>query len=89
MSKQLLVPASCTIALVFISREVRQETPSHTGGVSEEAIRRREEERRKRDERGITYNSRDKRNEGRDNLEQEWKPRGRDRKEDTREGRDR
>ena len=40
-------------------REIKDETPSHTGGVSEEA-RRREEERRKKEERGITYDSRNK-----------------------------
>lgn len=40
-------------------RETKEETPSHTGGVSEEA-RRREEERRRKEERGITYDSRNK-----------------------------
>ena len=40
-------------------REQRDETPSHTGGVSKEA-RKREEERRRREDRGITYDSRAK-----------------------------
>ena len=74
--------------IFFPFREVRQETPSHTGGVSEEAIRRREDERKKRDERGITYDSRAKRNEGRDYFENEWRPRGRERIEDKRDRRD-
>ena len=38
-------------------REARVETPSYTGGVSQEA-RRREDERRRRDDRGIVVESR-------------------------------
>lgn len=44
--------------------------------MNEEAIRRREEERRKRDERGITYDSRLKSKDDRDYFEREWRPRG-------------
>ncbi len=58
-------------------REARIETPSHTGGVNEEVIRRREEERRKRDERGIAHDSRQKRDkDDRDYFDREWRSRG-------------
>jgi pre-mRNA-splicing factor ATP-dependent RNA helicase DHX38/PRP16 len=81
----------------FLFREARIETPSHTGGVNEEAVRRREEERRKRDERGIAHDSRQKRDkDDRDYFDREWRSRGglgdrrsRDKRDDGRDRRDR
>jgi len=64
-------------------REQRIETPSHTGGVSEEA-RRRDIERRKRDDRGLRVEH--KREKDKDYYEREWK---RERRDDRRSKYDR
>ena len=66
-------------------REPRIETPSHTGGVSEEA-RRREHERRGKDDRGLRVEN--KREKDKDYYEREWKREGRDERRD-RYGRER
>ena len=46
------------------------ETPSHTGGVSQEA-KKREEERRRKDERGIAYDSRNRNSDKNGDVKQE------------------
>ena len=51
-------------------REPRVETPSYTGGVSEEALRR-EEERRRKDDRGLKAEK--KRDRDRDYYDREWR----------------
>ena len=51
-------------------REPRVETPSYTGGVSEEAMRR-EEERRRREDRGLKAEK--KRDRDRDYYDREWR----------------
>ena len=51
-------------------REPRVETPSYTGGVSQEAVRR-EEERRRRDDRGLKAEKKRERDE--DYYEREWR----------------
>ena len=51
-------------------REPRVETPSYTGGVSEEAVRR-EEERRRREDRGLKAEK--KRDRDRDYYDREWR----------------
>jgi len=66
-------------------REPRIETPSHTGGVSEEA-RKRDQERRGRDDRGIRVEHKRERDKG--YYEREWKREGRNERRD-RYGRDR
>jgi len=66
-------------------REPRIETPSHTGGVSEEA-RKRDQERRGRDDRGLRVEH--KRDRDKDYYEREWKREGRNERRD-RYGRDR
>jgi pre-mRNA-splicing factor ATP-dependent RNA helicase DHX38/PRP16 len=93
-----LDPKHCAqVTNFFLFREARIETPSHTGGVNEEAVRRREEERRKRDERGIAHDSRQKRDkDDRDYFDREWRSRGglgdrrsRDRREEQPRSQDR
>ena len=60
-------------------REPRIETPSHTGGVSEEA-RKRDQERRGRDDRGLRVEH--KRERDKDYYEREWKREGRNERRD-------
>ena len=61
-------------------REPRVETPSYTGGVSEEALKR-EEGRRRRDDRGLRVEN--KKDRDRDYYDREWKQdRDRDRDRD-------
>ena len=62
-------------------REPRVETPSYTGGVSEEALRR-DEERRRKDDRGLRVEN--KRERDKDYYDREWK-RDRDRERDRRD----
>ena len=62
-------------------REPRVETPSYTGGVSQEALKR-EEERRRRDDRGLRVEK--KRERDSDYYDREWK-RDRDRDRDRRD----
>ena len=52
-------------------REPRVETPSYTGGVSQEAVRRDEERRRRREDRGLKAEK--KRERDKDYYDREWR----------------